>query len=189
MPQTTQSEQIFKGRVVSLRVDQVRMEDGRVMRQEVVEHVPSIGVIPLWDEETVVLIRQYRHPTGEALLEIPAGSFDPEEEAEACAQRELAEEIGYRAGEIVALGGFYLAPGWTTEYMHIFLARDLQPAKATPDEDEAITLERMSLADLDRRVSAGEIRDAKTLAALYLARGHLERRCGVWGLRCSAVLT
>src|SRR5207302_10035669 len=104
MAETIGTEQVFRGRVVSLRLDQVRMEDGRMLRQEVVEHVPSIGVIPMWDEETVLLIRQYRHPTGETLLEIPAGSFDPEEEAEACAQRELAEEIGYRAGESVALG-------------------------------------------------------------------------------------
>jgi ADP-ribose pyrophosphatase len=176
MAETVGTEQIYKGRVVGLRADQVQLEDGRVVRQEVVEHAPSIGVLPMLDDETVILIRQYRHPTGEALLEIPAGSTDPGESAEECAQRELAEEIGYRAGEIVALGGFYLAPGWATEYMHIFLARDLRAAEAEPDEDEQIEMERMSLADLDRRVAAGEIRDAKTLAALYLARGHLGRR-------------
>jgi ADP-ribose pyrophosphatase len=175
MPVTIATEKTYQGRVVGLRVDQVRLDDGRVVRQEVVEHVPSIGVIPLLDAETVVLVRQYRHPTGEALLEIPAGSFDPNESAEECAQRELAEEIGYRAGEIIALGGFYLAPGWATEYMHIFLARSLRPAVAQADEDEVIALEHVSLADLDLRIAAGEIRDAKTLAALYLARAHLEK--------------
>src|SRR4051812_2008617 len=125
MPKTIASEQVYKGRIVGLRLDQVQLEDGRVVRQEVVVHVPSIGVIPMWDDDTVILIRQYRHPTGEELLEIPAGSFDPEESAEECAQRELAEEIGYRADDIIPLGGFYLAPGWATEYMHVFLARSL----------------------------------------------------------------
>jgi ADP-ribose diphosphatase len=173
MPKTIASEQVYKGRVVGLRLDQVQLDDGRVVRQEVVEHVSSIGVIPMWDEETVILIRQYRHPTGQVMLEIPAGSFDPDESAEACAQRELAEEIGYRADDIIALGGFYLAPGWATEYMHIFLARSLRPAHAEPDEDEQIAQERVSLSELDRRVAAGEIRDAKTVAALYLAREHL----------------
>jgi 8-oxo-dGTP pyrophosphatase MutT (NUDIX family) len=173
MPETLESKQIYRGRVVGLRLDRVQLDDGREVRQEVVEHAPSVGVIPMWDAETVILIRQYRHSTGEVLLEIPAGSFDPGEEAEACAQRELAEEIGYQAGEILAIGGFYLAPGWATEYMHIFLARDLQPAEAERDEDEEIFLERMSLAELEQHVSAGRVRDAKTLAALYLARGHL----------------
>jgi ADP-ribose pyrophosphatase len=139
----------------------------------VVEHASSIGVIPLQADGTVLLVRQYRHPTGEALLEIPAGSFDAGESAEECAQRELAEETGYRAEEMVALGGFYLAPGWATEFMHIFLARGLQPAKAEADEDEQIALEAVPLADLEQLAAAGELRDAKTLAALYLARGHL----------------
>src|SRR6476646_7735211 len=133
MPETISSEQLYKGRVVALRLDRVRMDDGRVVTQEVVEHVSSIGVIPMWDDDTVILIRQYRHPTGELLLEIPAGSFDPNEDAETAAQRELAEEIGYRADDIIPLGGFYLAPGWATEYMHIFLARSLRPAQADPD--------------------------------------------------------
>jgi ADP-ribose pyrophosphatase len=176
MPKTIATEQVYKGHVVGLRIDQVQLEDGRVVRQEVVEHVSSIGVIPMWDEETVILIRQHRHPTGEVLLEIPAGSFDPDESAEACAQRELAEEIGYRADDIIPLGGFYLAPGWATEFMHIFLARSLRPAQADPDEDERISQERVSLTELDRRVAAGEIRDAKTLAALFLARGRMGRR-------------
>jgi 8-oxo-dGTP pyrophosphatase MutT (NUDIX family) len=132
------------------------MKVQRFLGIRVAVHVPSIGVI---------LVRQYRHPPGRALLEIPAGSFDPGEEA---------EEIGYQADDIIALGGFYLAPGWSTEYMHIFLARHLHPAEAAADEDEEIHLERVPMAELGRRAADGEIRDAKTLAALYLARAYLQ---------------
>jgi ADP-ribose pyrophosphatase len=173
MPEVVGSQRLFQGRVVGLRVDEVRLAEGRTFRAEVVEHVPSVGIVPLHDDGRVVLVRQYRHPVGEALLEIPAGSVDPGETPEACAQRELAEEIGCRADDVIRLGGFYLSPGYCTEFMHIFLARGLRPATAAPDEDEQIDLEEMPLAEALRMVRAGELRDAKTIAALALAAAFL----------------
>lgn len=167
------SEIVYRGKILNLRLDTLQLEDGRTIRLEVVEHAESIGVLPLKDNQTALLVRQYRHAVGESLLEIVAGSLDPGEDAEAAAQRELAEEVGYRAREIIPLGGFYLCPGYTTEYMHIFLARDLQPATGTADEDEQIELEEIPLAELYRRARAGKLRDAKTVAALLMAEGRL----------------
>jgi ADP-ribose pyrophosphatase len=176
MPEVVGSQRVFQGRVVGLRVDEVLLEEGRSFRAEVVEHVPSVGIVPLRDDGRVVLVRQYRHPIGDQLLEIPAGSVDADETPEVCAQRELAEEIGCRADDIMRLGGFYLSPGYCTEFMHIFLARGLRTAAADPDEDEQIDLEEMPLLEALRMTRAGELRDAKTIAALALAAAFLDVR-------------
>jgi ADP-ribose pyrophosphatase len=173
MPEVVRTQRPYQGRIVQVRVDEVRREDGRAMLLEVVEHAPSVGIVPLRDDGQVVLIRQYRHATGESLLEIPAGSVDPGETGAECAQRELAEEIGCRAGTIERLGGFYLCPGYLNEFMEIFLARHLTPAQGTPDDDEQIDLAEMPLAEALRRSAGGELRDAKTVAALAMAAAHL----------------
>jgi ADP-ribose pyrophosphatase len=164
----------FEGRIVRVRVDDMQMEDGRIVRQEVVEHAQSVTVVPMLDRETVLLVRQYRHPTGETLLETLAGSVDPGESPEVAAQREMAEEIGRRAGRLIPVGSFYLAPGWATELMHAFVAFDLQEAQGEADEDERIELVPLPVQELWRRIRAGEIRDCKTLAAMSLAQPLLE---------------
>jgi ADP-ribose pyrophosphatase len=173
MLEVIRTERPYAGRIVAVRVDEARRGDGHPMRLEVVEHAPSVGIVPVHDDGRVVLIRQYRHATGEVLLEIPAGSVDPGETGEVCAQRELAEEIGFQAGSILRLGGFYLCPGYLNEFMEIYLARDLRPATATPDEDEEIDLAEIPLLEAFRLAATGELRDAKTVAALALARAHL----------------
>jgi ADP-ribose pyrophosphatase len=173
MPETIHSSRPFRGRIVSIRVDDVRLEDGVVTRQEVVEHAPSVTMIPVRPDGRIVLIRQYRHPTGEVLLETPAGSIDPGETPEQAAARELAEEIGFHPRQVVRVGGFYLAPGWATEFMHVFVAQELVPATAEPDTDERIQVVPLSLAEIADLVRTGQIRDCKTLAALTLARDAL----------------
>jgi ADP-ribose pyrophosphatase len=173
-PEVVRSERLFQGRVVGLRVDEVHLEDGKRFRAEVVEHVPSVGIVPLREDGRVVLVRQYRHPIGDRLLEIPAGSVDPGETPEVCAQRELAEEIGCRADDVIRLGSFYLSPGYCTEFMHIFLARGLRRATADPDEDEQIDLEEIPLGKALDMARAGKLRDAKTIAALSLAAAFLD---------------
>src|SRR5205814_4728800 len=130
-----------------VRVDELRTEDGRQFRQEVVEHRESMTVIALGADGRILLVRQYRHPTGQELLETPAGSVDPGETAEEAVNRELAEETGFRARVVVPLGSFYLAPGWATEYMHAYLARELYEAAAEPDEDERIEVVCLPLAE------------------------------------------
>jgi ADP-ribose pyrophosphatase len=166
----------YQGLEIGLRVDEVLPAQGRTFRAEVVEHVPSVGIVPLRENGRVVLVRQYRHPVGDWLLEIPAGSVDPGETPEACARRELAEEIGCRAEDTICLGGFYLSPGYATEFMHIFLARGLSPAAADPDEDEQIDLAEMPLTEALRMARSGELCDAKTIAALALAAAFLDTR-------------
>jgi ADP-ribose pyrophosphatase len=178
MPETIHTTCEFRGRIVSVRTDEVRLDDGAVVRQEVVEHAPSITVVPMQDERTVLLIQQYRYPTGEILLETPAGNIDPGESPEEAAQRELAEEIGFRARRIEPLGAFYLAPGWATEFMHAFLARDLEPSHAEHDADERIELVPLPLDEIWERIRAGKIRDCKTIAAMALADGVLRPRGG-----------
>jgi ADP-ribose pyrophosphatase len=158
------SETIYRGKVINLRLDPIQLEDGRTVKLEVVEHAESIGVLALKDERTALLVRQYRHSTGETLREIVAGSLDPGEAPEQAAERELAEEIGCRAQEMIPLGGFYLCPG-----------RGLESAAAEADEDEQIELEEIPLAELYRQARSGELRDAKTVAALLLAEVHLPR--------------
>src|SRR5438270_2403899 len=159
MPEVVESRVEFAGRIVQVRMDDVRLEDGAVIKQEVVEHAQSITVVPMLDRGTVMLVRQYRHPAGETMLETPAGSIDAGETPAAAAQRELAEEIGRRAGRLVPIGSFYLAPGWATELMHAFVALDLEGATGEADEDERIDLVSLPLEALWRRIRAGEIRD------------------------------
>jgi ADP-ribose pyrophosphatase len=138
-----------------------------------VEHAESMTVVALDEEDRLVLVRQYRHPTGEELLETPAGSVEPGEGVEEAVNRELAEETGLMAREVRKLGAFYLAPGWCTELMHVYLARDLYEAPLPPDEDERIEVVRLGRAEWEGLIATGEIRDAKSIAAWHLALPHL----------------
>jgi ADP-ribose pyrophosphatase len=173
MPEVIKTTRHFEGKIVQVRVDEVRLEDGHVMRQEVVEHRESMTVVAVDAEQRLILVRQYRHPVGEELLETPAGSVDPGETAEESVNRELAEETGCCAREVIPLGSFYLAPGWATERMHVFAARDLYASQADADEDERIEIVHLPVAEWEARIAAGEIKDAKSIAAWYLARPHL----------------
>jgi ADP-ribose pyrophosphatase len=173
MPQTSSSTRAFEGRIVSVRIDEVRYEDGRSHRAEVVEHRESMAVVAVGPDGRLLMVRQYRHPAAGELLETPAGSVDPGETAEAAVNRELSEETGYRAREVTLLGAFYLAPGWATEYMHVYLARDLYEAEAEPDEDERIETVWLTPEEWEGKIRAGEVRDSKSIAAWHLALPHL----------------
>ena len=161
-------EYVYQGRLLKLRIDYIQTADGRETTREIVEHPGAVAVVPQLPDGRVILIRQYRRPAGQELLEIPAGTREPGEDAEACVRRELVEEIGYRAGRLERLAGFYTTPGFTDEYMDLFLATDLAPAgDDEPAEfEEALVLVQPSEApDL---LAAGEPLDAKTIAALLL---------------------
>jgi ADP-ribose pyrophosphatase len=173
MPEVIGSTAHFKGKIVSVRVDEVRLEDGHVTRQEVVEHRESMTVVAMDAEQRLVLVRQYRHAVGEELLETPAGSVDPGETAEESVNRELAEETGWCAREVISLGSLYLVPGWATERMHFYAARGLYASQAEPDEDERIEIVYLPVTEWEARIAAGEIKDAKSIAAWHLARPHL----------------
>jgi ADP-ribose pyrophosphatase len=165
----TASRRIHEGRVVSLREDSVTLPNGRSALREVAEHAAVVAIVPVDAEGNVILVRQYRLPADESLLEIPAGGVDEEESIEAAAQRELREETGYRAGKLERLTGFFVSPGYCTEFIHVFLATELIEDPADGDEDEDISLERLSLEDAVRLIDTGGIKDGKSIVGLLLA--------------------
>lgn len=162
------SERIFRGRVVNLRVDTVRLPNGRLSQREIVEHRGAVAIVPLLDDKTALMIRQFRLAVKEDLLEVPAGTLEPGEQPEECALRELEEETGYRAGSVQRLFTQYLAPGYSQEILHVFLARDLQPTAQQTDEDENVEVVPMPIHRAVEMVLSGEIKDAKTIAALLV---------------------
>ncbi len=160
---------IFEGQVIRLYLDQVRLPNGQEAEREVVLHRGAVGMVPLDAEGYVTLVRQYRHATGEELLEIPAGKLDPGEDPESCAKRELAEEAGLATGRLIKLSEFYTSPGFSNEVLHLYLALDLSPCEAEQEEDEFLELERLPLAEALASVARREIKDSKSVAGIALA--------------------
>ena len=169
------SEIVYPGHAFTIRRDTLRLPDGREARLDIVEHVGSVIILPLDTNGQILFVRQYRHATGLDLLELPAGTLDKDEAPEACALREIREETGMAAGRLEPLGEFYLAPGYSTEYMYVYLATDLRYDPLEPDADEFLSVERFPLAEALAMCDRGEIPDAKSLAAFLLARKHLEK--------------
>lgn len=168
MPQerTLSSKQIYRGRAVNLRVETVEKTRGRKTTREIVEHRDCVAVVVLDGEENVLLVRQFRKPVEKVLLEIPAGGIAPGEDAEECVQRELQEEIGYLPRKVKKLGGFYSAPGYCTEYLHLYLATDLVSSQRRAEDTEDIEVVRVPLSQIPGLIASGEICDAKSIAGL-----------------------
>jgi ADP-ribose pyrophosphatase len=170
---TEKSAVVFNGRVFELVQEQVRYPDGRLAEVDLIRHAGAVAMLPIDSDGQLVFIRQYRHAVGGMLLEIPAGRLEAGEDPEACAQRELQEEIGMAAGWLRPLGGFYPVAGYSDEYLHIFLAGDLEASQLPGDADELIELERLSPSTALSMAARGEIQDAKTLIALFWAQAEL----------------
>jgi ADP-ribose pyrophosphatase len=168
--ETLHTETLYHGRAFNVRRDEIRLPDGKTARLEIVDHVGAVTLVPVDDQNRVWFVRQYRHPAGEVLLELPAGMVELGEAPLDCARREIREEIGMAAGRIELIGEFYLAPGYSTEFMHVFLATDLHPDPLPGDADEFISVEPIPLEVVLRTIESGKIRDAKTLASLMLAK-------------------
>jgi len=160
------SRRIYEGRVISLRTDDVELRSGQRAAREIVEHRGAVAMVPLINGD-VMLVRQFRAAVGRALLEIPAGSLEPGESVESCLQRELAEEIGMRAGHTEHLITFYPSPGFLTEAVHVYAARDLVPHRLHAEEED-LTVVRVPLAKAIALVGQGEIVDAKSIIGLLL---------------------
>ena len=166
---TIASRSAFEGRIVSVRVDTVRLQNGRDGTREIVAHAPSICVVPVDAAGNVLLVRQYRKPAEAFLLEVPAGGIEPGEAPETAVRRELQEEIGHTAGALTPLTAFWLAPGWCTEYMYAYLATDLTPSRLDSDEDEFIDVVPAARSEIPALIADGAIQDAKSVASLLLA--------------------
>ncbi len=163
------SRRLYEGHVISLREDTVEMPGGKQAKREVVEHRGAVVIVPLDGEGNVLMVRQYRHAAGQTLLELPAGTLNPKEFADDCAARELQEETGH-IGKLKRLGGFYSAPGFCSEFLHLYLATELRPSFLKPDEDERLELVRVPFERAIELVRRGEVKDAKSVAGLLLAR-------------------
>ena len=174
MNKTLSSKNIYKGRIINLRVDEVELPDGRHTTREIVEHPGAAAIVPLDREGRVHFVSQYRDAVEEELLEIPAGKLKPGEAPEDCAQRELEEEMGFIGGRLTHLATFYSTPGFCNEIMHMFLAEDLQPGTGEVDREEFLRLESRPLEPLADLVK--ELRDAKSVAGILLTQLELERR-------------
>ncbi len=161
------SQTVFEGRLISVRVDEVELPDGGQARREVVIHPGAAAIVPLLPDGRVVMIRQYRHPTGATLYELPAGVLGAGESPLDCARRELAEETGYQAENLRLLFSTYLSPGFSSEIIHIFVATGLRPATgASLDEDERLELVTLPLDEAVAMVRRGEVQNAAAICGL-----------------------
>lgn len=169
------SESLVNGRAFKIRRDTLRTPDGRETRLEIVDHGGSVVVIPVDEEHNILFVKQYRHAAKADLLELPAGTRDGDEPYEECAAREVREETGMAAGKLQKLGEFYLAPGYSTELMAVFLATELKDDPLQADDDEFLQVEKIPAKQALQMAEQGELQDAKSLAGLLLARTHLEK--------------
>jgi 8-oxo-dGTP pyrophosphatase MutT (NUDIX family) len=171
---TVSSQDIYRGKVLALRADEVAMPDGQVARREVVEHFGAVAILALDEQDQVVLIHQYRHPLGHRLWELPAGLLDePGEAPVAAAAREFAEEVGLSAARWEVLVDVAASPGFTDEVVRVFLARDLAPAdreQPVGDEEADLVVHRVALAEAVRMVLAGEVVNSSSAAGILAAQ-------------------
>ncbi|RPI87862.1 MAG: NUDIX hydrolase [Chloroflexi bacterium] len=164
------TETFYEGKAFTVRKDLVEFPNGNRGNLDIVEHTGAVTLVPVDEQGQVWFVRQYRHAAGRELLELPAGTLEKNEEPEACALREVREEIGMAAGNIELVGEFFLAPGYSTEHMYIFLATRLRDDPLQGDEDEFLNIEKRTIREAIRMAENGEFLDAKTIAALMLVR-------------------
>ena len=171
---TLEREELYKGRIIHVHKDRVRLSDGRESLREVVEHPGGVTVIPVDRDGTVCCVRQYRYPYHEHVLETPAGKLEPGEEPYPCAVRELAEETGLKASHYEYLGAIYPSPGYCQEVLYLYLATGLERGEMHLDEGEFLDVVKYSLDELVDMAMRNELKDAKTVVAVLKAKRFLD---------------
>ncbi len=171
------SRTLFQGKVVTLRVDEVKLDSGFRTEREVIDHAPAVAMIALTDEGRILLVRQYRYPVGKAILEIPAGLVEEGEDLQKAARRELMEEVGFDAGCLERIGSFYSSPGFSNEIIHLFLATRLRPCRLKADDDEDLRVLALTIDEFARALQEEGIMDSKTMAALWWLQARGGERC------------
>jgi ADP-ribose pyrophosphatase len=165
----------YSGRLFAVEVAQLRMHNGVHSLREMVRHPGAVCGVPVGADDSLYLVTQYRLAAGRRLLELPAGTLEPGEDPAACIVRELQEEIGMRPGSVASLGGFFVAPGYTSEYIHLFACSDLAPSSLAGDDDEDIAVHRLTLDQALAAIEEGRICDAKSVIGIL----RWARRLGV----------
>jgi ADP-ribose pyrophosphatase len=165
---TIRSNTVYHGRAFNVRQDQLCTPDGQVVNLDIVEHIGAVTIVPIDSDDNLLFVRQYRHAVERELLELPAGTLEKDELPLAAAQREMREETGMAAENFKKLGEFFLAPGYSSEYMYIYLATRLYMDPLPGDADEFLQVVKVPLSQVKNLITAGEIQDAKSLAGLYL---------------------
>lgn len=166
----------YHGIIVDVYLDQAELADGRIAKREVVKHPGGVTILPIDEEGNCFMVRQYRYPAGQVMLEAPAGKLEYGEDHRECAVRELSEETGLTADEFLYMGAFYTSPGFSTEKLHIYLALGLHAGKSHPDDGEFLNVEKIKLSELVQMVTDGTIEDAKTVVAILRAEKYLNGR-------------
>ncbi len=161
-------ETVYDGKLFDVVRERVRLPDGKERPREIVIHPGAVALVVVDRQDRLVMVRQYRRAADRVLLEIPAGTREPGEDAESCARREVREETGYTAGQVRRLGGFFSAPGFCTEYLDCFLLTDLTPGEPGGEDDENIEVEYLTYDEALDALRRGDIQDAKTVCGLLL---------------------
>lgn len=163
---TMSSQTVFEGKIITVKLDKALLPNGAEAGREVVEHPGGVCILALCEDGTVPLVRQFRYPLGDVLLELPAGKLEHGEDPRSAAVRELGEEVGLEPGELTDLGFIYVSPGFCTEKLHMYLARNAASVPVHPDEDEFLDIVHLPFEQLVQRVMSGEITDGKTVATV-----------------------
>jgi len=169
-----ETEIVYEGKIVYVRNDIAELQNGNRAYREVVVHPGGVGIVAITNESKVLMVRQYRYPMEEELLEIPAGKLDNGEDPFKCALRELSEETGYSANKWIDMGEIYPSPGFCRETLYLYLALDLIPGEMHLDENELLSVEEIHIDDLIKMIMSNELKDAKTVAGIMKAKFYLE---------------
>lgn len=167
---------LYEGLIVNIRRDVAELQNGSIVPREVVEHPGGVGIIPLTRDNKVLMVRQYRYPMEEELLEIPAGKLDEGEDPLTCAVRELSEETGCTAGEYIDFGAIYPSPGFCRETLFLYLALDLKYGEMHLDEGELLSVEAVALDELIEQIMSNKLPDAKSIIGIMKAKQYLDNR-------------
>ena len=170
------SEYKYRGRIINLRIDQVHTDSGYRGIREIIEHPGAVALVPIDDQQQIILVKQYRAAVGKHTIEVPAGTLSIGEDPLVCAQRELKEETGFQAAKIDRIGGIYTAPGISSEFITLYMATGLTAGDANTEEDESIDLMRVTLSQAIEMIHDGSINDAKSVSALLLVKELIHER-------------
>ncbi|TFB23907.1 NUDIX hydrolase [Filobacillus milosensis] len=166
---TIKSESIYEGKIIDLKIDEVKLPNGKTSKRELIDHPGAVGVIPVTDDGKVVMVEQYRKALEKSIIEIPAGKLEPGEQPEVTAERELEEETGYKADSLDFVVSYYTSPGFANEIIHIYEARGLTKVEDAleGDDDEFVELMEVTIDEAIDLIKEQRIHDAKTIHAIY----------------------